>query len=208
MSPKIVILGHKKDTENYEKALEQLSASYITTLSPNQISSCDGLILPGGGDITPSLFGQKNLGSTNIDTELDLLQLQALEKALSHNKPVLGICKGMQLINVFCGGTITQHMPNSEMHRYQNGDVYHETNIIEVKFLYHLYGSSLMVNSAHHQCLDKIGKELFLSQITTPIPSAEAIFHKSYPLYGVQWHPERLVETGGALLRFFIDSLG
>ena len=207
MLKKIVILGRKKDTLNYEKALEQLSASYITTLSPNQISSCDGLLLPGGGDITPSFFGKKNTGSVHIDTELDILQLQALEKALSLGKPVLGICKGMQLINVFFGGTLIQHMKHANIHSYQNGDVRHETRIMEGTFLYKLYGPTLEVNSAHHQCLDQIGRELSLAQVALPNLSAEAIFHMNAPVYGVQWHPERLDETGNLLFRFYLDSI-
>lgn len=200
---KIAIAGRTHDTVNYEKALKRLSIPCLTTLSLSKIQSCDGLLLPGGGDITPAFFGQKNNGSQNIDTELDIIQLQALEQALRYEKPVLGICKGMQIINVFFGGTIIQHMKEYELHQYRNKDQYHASTIVPDTFLYTLYGSSLTVNSAHHQCIDRLGQELFLAQYASPAPVPEAICHKTLPVYGVQWHPERLFPDGDKLLCFF-----
>lgn len=98
--PLIAVVGRKEDTVRYENTLKRLSVPYITTLSFSHMQSCDGLLLPGGGDITPA-FSDKNAGSLNIDTELDIIQIQALEQAVRYKKPVLGICKGMQIINVF-----------------------------------------------------------------------------------------------------------
>ena len=200
---KIAIVGRLKDTANYEQSLTALSVPCKTTLSLSEIRACDGLILPGGGDITPAFFGQKNAGSKNIDTELDIIQLQALEQAVYYKKPVLGICKGMQIINVFFGGTIIQHMKDYQSHAYDNGDTIHKTIIVPGTFLHTIYGDSLTVNSAHHQCLDKLGSNLLLAQYADPTPTPEAICHKTIPVYGVQWHPERLGTTGQRLLAFF-----
>ena len=155
--PLIAVVGRKEDTVRYENTLKRLSVPYITTLSFSHMQSCDGLLLPGGGDITPAFFGQKNAGSLNIDTELDIIQIQALEQAVRYKKPVLGICKGMQIINVFFGGTIVQHMKEADIHRYENGDKFHETVILSDTYLHRIYGSCLMVNSAHHQKIDKLG---------------------------------------------------
>ena len=77
-SPSIAIVGRSQDTANYEKALRLIGVSPFTTLDPEQCADCRGLLLPGGGDITPAFFGQTNHGSEQIDTELDILQLQAL----------------------------------------------------------------------------------------------------------------------------------
>ena len=88
---KIAILGRKKDTVNYENFIQKMPATPLTTLSPGELSLCDALILPGGGDITPAFFGEHNTGSRNIDIELDILQFQALEFGLRHGRPILGI---------------------------------------------------------------------------------------------------------------------
>ncbi len=203
----VAIIGRREDTCNYEAALSRLEIPCFTTLSPNKIYSCGGVLLPGGGDITPAFFGQKNNGSRHIDTELDILQLEAVEQAIRCRKPVLGICKGMQILNVFFGGTIIQHMEDAVLHQYQNGDQMHDTAIVHGTFLYAIYGSSLVVNSAHHQCLGRLGKGLLLAQYASPSPAPEAIFHEKLPIYGVQWHPERLAPDGDKLLCFFRSLL-
>ncbi|MGN0431501.1 MAG: gamma-glutamyl-gamma-aminobutyrate hydrolase family protein [Lachnospiraceae bacterium] len=205
--PVIAIAGRAKDTVNYENALKRLSVPCMTTLSLSEISSCQGLLLPGGGDITPAFFGQKNNGSQNIDTELDIIQFQALELAVRYKKPVLGICKGMQVINVFFGGTIIQHMKECEIHQYKDGDRFHPSTIVPGTFLHSLYGDTLFVNSAHHQCLGSLGQELLLAQYASPIPTPEAVYHKLLPVYGVQWHPERLSPVGDKLITFFYSLL-
>ena len=83
------------------------------------------MLFPGGGDITPAFFGERDRGSRSIDTELDILQLQALEYCLQSRLPVLGICKGMQIINVGLGGNIIQDLPTADCHRYLGADQYH-----------------------------------------------------------------------------------
>lgn len=206
----VAVFGRPADTGNYENAFKALHISTVTTLSREALANCRSLLLPGGGDITPAFFGQKNAGSTNIDTELDILQLQALEYAALNGMPVLGICKGMQLINVFFGGTILQHMPQADTHAYNGGDRCHTTTISPGNILYSLYGPSPAVNSAHHQCIDRPGRNLRILQ-TAPDRTPEALCHDTLPILGVQWHPERLlpfrqppqafsVETDGSLL--------
>lgn len=203
----IAIAGRFKYTSNYEKTLSRLSIPYITTLSLSEICSCQALILPGGGDITPAFFGQKNTGSQNIDTELDIIQFQALEQAVRYRKPVLGICKGMQIINVYFGGTIIQHMKDYEIHQYKDGDRFHHSTIVPGTFLHALYGDTLFVNSAHHQCLGSLGQELILVQYASPAPTPEAVCHKLLPVYGIQWHPERLPSIGDKLFTWFYSLL-
>lgn len=189
---KIGIAGRAKDTGRYEQFLTFMNIPHITSLSIGELSACQALIFPGGGDITPKLFGEPNLGSHNIDTELDLLQLQIFQFALQQKLPILGICKGMQLINVALGGTITQHLDTSGIHTSASADVYHDTIISPSSFLHTLYGSTITTNSRHHQAINKLGNHLIPVQWCTADNCVEAIEHSCLPIWGVQWHPERL----------------
>ena len=188
----VAIAGRPQFTHNYEFILRTLGVSPKVTLSLGELESCEFLILPGGGDITPAFFGQKNKGSKNIDTELDILQIQALDLFVRLKKPVLGICKGMQLINVFFGGSILQHLPTACIHAYQEGDRFHTTRTIDGSILHQLYGEHCMVNSAHHQGISIPGKQLTVIQ-TSEDDVIEGIRHEHLPILGVQWHPERLL---------------
>lgn len=189
---KIAIVGRKKDTINYERYVSTMHAIPVITLSPTALSSCDALLLPGGGDITPAFFGEYNNGSVNIDTELDILQFQATDYALRLSLPILGICKGMQVINVAFGGTITQDLPTAGIHRCQNGDQYHKTTIAPDTCLSALYGTHAFVNSAHHQGINRPGNGLLPIQWCDEDNCIEAICHQTLPILGLQWHPERL----------------
>lgn len=189
---KIAILGRKKATANYERFLRDNGFEPVSTTNPGDLFSCGGLLLPGGGDITPAFFGECSRGSRDIDTELDILQFQALDLALSLRLPVLGICKGMQVINVAFGGTITQDMEDSSLHRFTDRDQYHLTKIAPDSPLYALYSEEAMVNSAHHQCIRRLGKGLRVIQRCAADDCPEALFHEKLPVLGLQWHPERL----------------
>ena len=205
-SPMIAIVGRSKDTHNYENALHSLGISHITTLDIQDAERATHLLLPGGGDITPAFFGQHNHSSRNIDTELDILQIQALSSFIEQKKPVLGICKGLQIINVHLGGTIIQDIDTAETHQWigqdQQHHVYH-SGLNHGDFFYQLYGTGTSVNSAHHQAIGKLGRDLI------PVCRAgdsiiEGIMHTSLPVIAVQWHPERMMDDGGArLIHYF-----
>lgn len=208
--PKIAIVGREKSTGNYEKILSTLSIPHETTLNIGALHDFDALLLPGGGDITPAFFGEKNTASKNIDTELDILQIQATELFIKQKKPILGICKGMQLINVVLGGTIIQHLPTAKNHEYTAKDQYHPVHNIPGTLARSLYGDSCVINSAHHQGLGTLGKGCLIMQQSYD-NVVEGIYHTTLPIFGVQWHPERLdnkkTATDGSLLFLHFWSL-
>lgn len=196
---KIAIFGRSSQTANYEDFFSRLPAAVFSTLNFTELTSCDALVLPGGGDITPSFFGEEPAGSRNIDTELDILQLHAVDYALKKALPIFGIYKGMQVVNVAFGGTILQDMKGDQIHPYTGEDRYHDTRILEGSCLHELYGSHLLVNSAHHQRINRLGKGLKIIQWCTDDNCPEALIHEQLPVLGVQWHPERLPSERNAL---------
>ena len=205
---KISIFGRSHQTANYENFFSRLPAAAFPTLDLKELAYCDALVLPGGGDITPSFFGEENDGSRNIDTEVDILQFQAVDYALKNSLPIFGICKGMQVINVAFGGTILQDMTGDQIHSHAGEDRYHDTVILEGSCLYELYGRHTIVNSAHHQRINRCGEGLQIIQWCTDDNCPEALIHETLPIFGVQWHPERLSSiynpmTGIPLLSLF-----
>lgn len=111
MTKRIAIVGREKQTLNYQKALDLFPVEYEVTLSTGNLSKFDALLLPGGGDIDPQLLGEPDKGSKNIDRELDIQQFQALDLFVKSKKPVLGICKGFQLTELYFGAKLIQDLP-------------------------------------------------------------------------------------------------
>lgn len=207
-APTILIAGRPEDTRNYENTIRRMGVSCSVGLNPGQADDATHLLLPGGGDITPAFFGQTDHGSHHIDTELDILQLDILTRFTAQKKPVLGICKGLQLINVHFGGDITQHIDTAETHRWIGRDQFHyvfHSDLGRRDFFYQLYGNSCKVNSAHHQAINRTGRDLI------PVCRAgdnviEGLVHSSLPILAVQWHPERLPDgTGESLFSYFFS---
>jgi putative glutamine amidotransferase len=208
---KIAIIGRKKNTKNYETYLREAGIIPLTTLSMGILLSCDGVLLPGGGDIAPSFLGEYSTMARNIDTELDIIQFHALAHCISYGIPVIGICKGLQLINVALGGSLDQHLETAEIHSFDkeaDADRYHPTHIAKGSYLEELYGQTAMVNSAHHQGISELGKDLEAIQWCSEDNCIEAIMHTKLPVYAFQWHPERLdparTDISGQLLLSYI----
>ena len=209
---KILVAGKAKSSQNYVNVLKYLGAKPVVSLHPESAYSFDGLILPGGGDICPSYFNQPVIDTRKSDSDLDRLQFHILYQFLHAHKPVLGICKGMQLINVFFGGDLNQHTDSENLHQWNGEDQWHETVSAKHSVLEALYGTSFKVNSAHHQSIDTIGQDLSIVQ-TSADGVAEALQHDRLPILGVQWHPERMclrhtksgTVSGTAVFRWFLN---
>ena len=211
---RILIAGESDKTTNYENAMKRLGVLTRTSLHVPDTVLYDGLILPGGGDIDPRLFGQLNKGTRFFNPMLDRLQMAILNAFILDKKPVLGICKGMQIINIYFGGDMIQHLENSKEHEYIGKDQLHETVAEKDSFLEKLYGERFAVNSAHHQGVDSPGRGIEYIQFA-PDGVVEGLKHSYLPVLGVQWHPERLcfdhkredAVNGAVLLEYFRDSL-
>lgn len=195
---RIQIADTEKETFRYISALKHLGVQPVNSLELKD--ECEALLLPGGTDVNPWRYNQMIDGSVEIDQALDVAQLALLEKYEKANKPILGICRGIQIINVYFDGSLIQDLPsyfqankkNGLEHRYLNKkDSLHELVINQDSFLYPLYGNKGIFNSAHHQAIDKLGKGLIVQAKATD-GVIEAVKHQSKPIWGVQFHPERM----------------
>ncbi len=189
-----ILIAHNdyNDVKNYCAVLEHYN--YMWELYHQQIKpqNFDCLLLPGGYDVDPALYGQiPDKSVTLFDKSFDLMQLELLDHFVKSKKPVIGICKGLQIINTYFKGTLIQDIKTNIAHCNPDfSDRYH--SVINSDYMFDLYGKTGTVNSQHHQAIDKIGNDLIaVSRSADNI--IEAIRHSTLPIYAVQWHPERTV---------------
>jgi putative glutamine amidotransferase len=186
------------------------------------LSMIDGLILSGGDfDIDPKLYGEKPVPQIGtLKPGRTLMEMALLKGALRTGMPTLGVCGGLQAINVALGGSLWQDIPSqipSAVKHSQNPEPStkpsHEVSVVPGSLLADIAGGIpvLKVNSTHHQCVKKIGKGLVASSISPDglVESVELRNRGERFMLGVQWHPERLCgsdETSARIFRKFVDS--
>ena len=191
--PRIQISGESGEMANYEHAVRHAGGVPLCGYCPGPELSCAGLLLCGGGDPEPGLFGQENRGSEPPDRERDRAELELMAAFLSAGRPVLGICRGMQMLNIFLGGTLIQNLPPESLvfHGRAGRDLVHPLRTAPGSLIHQLYGPRMQVNSTHHQAVDRLGEGL-AATAWAESGFAEVIEHRSLPVLGVQFHPERM----------------
>lgn len=159
----------------------------------------DGVVFSGGGmDIDPTRYGDKKRHAANIDFEIDDMELKIFEAFYKKQKPMLGICRGIQLINVALGGNLIQDIPEEvpelTVHKviYESDIRFHPVKATEGTVFHKLFGGEFLTNSHHHQAVKECGKGLIPSVVTEE-GVIEAVEHESLPIFAVQWHPERQI---------------
>ena len=223
----VPVLG--QDTTNYIQAVKEAEMTPILISVKNSlpegrypeyldlaefhVEDFDGLLLPGGVDINPARYGQENTASEDINDALDELQLTVLDAFVKARKPVLGICKGHQLINVYFGGTLIQDIPTAPAHSRMGSDVdkRHFVEAGQDSWIAAVYGKRVFTNSSHHQAIGRLGNGLVIAAVCPDDQVPEAIIHETIPVFGVQWHPERMclkyadaeLADGLRIFRFF-----
>lgn len=176
---------------------------------------CDGFLFCGGEDINPLLFGQEPLyGNCSTDLRTDLFHLSLMLDVLRAKKPVLAICRGMQVMNTALGGTLYQDLslyPSPALSHMQSSllrsDPSHEISISSHSMLWNILGDSAYVNSFHHQCIQHPAQSLKVTARTSD-GVIEAIEQNRHPFaIGVQWHPECLYTSQPSMKNLFYAFL-
>ena len=165
MIPTIFIPGRQETLRSYREAIYSAGGVPICSLSAADSALCGGLLLPGGGDI-----GER----------LDEPERKLIQSFVQSGRPILGICRGMQALNVYFGGDLYSHIPG---HQQPRGDLVHGT--LAVGQLARLLGRRPAVTSNHHQALRHLGQGLQAVQVT-PDGVIEAVAHGALPVWGVQ----------------------
>lgn len=158
------------------------------------IDRLDGLLLSGGDDIDPAAYGQAPhpaLGTPNVAR--DAHERDLLEAALGAGLPILGVCRGAQVLNVHLGGTLHQHVPAHTDATLPIDQAFHRVAFADGSIGRSVYGAEAAVNSLHHQGIDRVADGLDATGITVGGPDdglVEAVEIAGKPVLAVQWHPE------------------
>lgn len=213
MKPLILITTKPKDDDFSVGGLRYTPANYCAAVikaggipvlsaladAEEYAQIADGIIFTGSAcDITPTLYGQENRKAAQCDADLDDQELRLFEAFYQKNKPILGICRGHQVINVALGGTLLQDIPDEvpglTVHDkvYKEETVFHPVTAKEGSLFAKFFGTEFMTNSYHHQGVKDCGKGL-IPTVVTEDGIIEALEHESKPIFSVQWHPERMI---------------
>lgn len=173
------------------------------------VATCDGFLFTGGQDVAPALYGEKDTTGTVVSIpERDKLETLLLKKALQADKPILGVCRGLQFLNAFLGGTLWQDLPSQHpsdiVHRQgkpYDAPTHQVTLKRDLRTL--LCKETLEVNTLHHQAVKALGSDL-IPMAVAPDGIIEAVQMTSKRfIWAVQWHPEYMFKTDADSLAIF-----
>lgn len=206
-------LFRKYMQSKYVKSLERAGAEVrwleLGENTEAQAAECDGLLLPGGADIEPSLYGRERQEKCGKPNPLrDRAELPLYLDFVKTGKPILCICRGFQLLNVINGGTL--HQDIADIKRCNHSDflkrakAVHSVTVTEGTRLHGIFGrKDVGVNSLHHQAAENIGEGLTVSAVSED-GFVEALELTDHPFcIGVQWHPEHMSQSDPLQQRLF-----
>lgn len=167
------------------------------------LQNLDGVLIPGGPDVDPLFYGEEpRQGLGLVIRSNDVFEMHLLKAARAAHKPILCVCRGVQVLNVTFGGTLIQDIPSQlpEALRHMQipvdrADPTHSVDIVKDSYLYEVFGTeTVLTNSFHHQCINKVAPGFSVSAKARD-GVIEAIEVKEERILGVQWHPEEMVHA-------------
>ena len=198
--PKVLILDCSDTVDKYRMKAYLRKAGFSVSVvkdvvrvnerKDTKVSSYDGLVIPGGKSVNPCFYHSKKTNSHSRfgRKENDRIQIDAVREFKKAGKPVLGICRGSQLVNVALGGTLIQCIGREHDHY---GGKKRPVRIKKNSWLYYRFGNSQTVVHSHHQNVKKLGKDLIATQWDKKEGNVEGYEHKTLPIFGLQWHPDK-----------------
>jgi putative glutamine amidotransferase len=207
----LVIYRAENEVKPYLAALEAAGVETVATSAAERprLRDFEGLVLTGGGDVSPTQYGETRHPKTeDPDPERDQLEKELLAEALELDLPVLAICRGLQLLNVFHGGDLIQHLDTTERHQRSGRPLAQPAHRIVIEpdsLLFSIAGArEWQVNSRHHQAAKRVGQNLVVSATDPEDNTIEALERpdKRFVL-AVQWHPENQAMADAGQLKLF-----
>ncbi|MEQ8197315.1 MAG: gamma-glutamyl-gamma-aminobutyrate hydrolase family protein [Clostridiaceae bacterium] len=219
------VIGDEKMSVNADYANAIFKAGAIPVILPviadheyieELAAGLDGIVVTGGGDLNPLYYGEepRPLQGT-ISAARDEFDLAVIEKSMKLNKGILGICRGIQVLNVFLGGSLHQDIsygyPGAVKH-FQSGDNDRATHTVEFTDegnLVKIFGKKIFVNSFHHQSISRLGKDLIATAYSRDGVIEAVEMKGNNKVFGVQWHPEKMRNNPDMdkMFRYFIDII-
>lgn len=211
MTNRVFLRGEPGEFDAYLAALTACGLEPVLSMELSLAADCDGLLLPGGADVDPGYYGQDNQGSVGIDLRRDEDELTLARQFLRAGKPILGICRGCQVLNIALGGTLHQDIPGHS--RVEGEERYHPVRVVH-PMLRALYGDRFTTNSSHHQSIDRLGEGLSVLCVSED-DVIEGVILGNGRVLGTQFHPERMsfqnsrpeADDGAPIFRYFASLL-
>lgn len=172
------------------------------TMIKAYVDFIDGYLMPGGEDLSPQLYGEEPVrGVTYFNATKDFFEMEMTKACVAAGKPIFGVCRGMQILNVVFGGSLIQDIPSqykteiSHVGSMEARDaLYHSVHFTPGSRLHKIMGEKVLANSFHHQAVKDVA-EGFVITGRSPDGIAEGMESEKYKAYAVQFHPENLAQT-------------
>lgn len=197
---------HEASHRRYRDALENAGADLVVLHPGDPMpADVDGLCLSGGGDIESARYGEADVACAEVDPDRDALEIEMAKSAIARDLPVLGVCRGFQVLNVVREGSIVQdvagHRPSQREGLVEHRDV---TVRAGSRLAKAMGGAPITVNSRHHQAVteDTMGRGLVATAVVDGLVEAFELSDRRW-VVGVQWHPERTSEVSPEARRIF-----
>ncbi len=221
MRPRIGVTRGQPPISTYQRALESAGVE-VLSLSPDDAGSLapeallaglDGIVFTGGNDIDPAVYGAVRHPTVVVNADRDALELPLARAALRAPIPVLGICRGIQVLNVAAGGTLWQDIPAERPGDVRHKEpedtrdrrrLLHSVDAVDGSLVQRMAGqASFAVNSIHHQAVREVAPGMRVTAVA-PDGVVEALERPGGPFFlAVQWHPEELWQADAAAARLF-----